>query len=121
MFCQRGKKAKLMRAQSPDTSPKWNISLGFLAAKFSYQSAFLFAAFLPLIGVIFIFRLRELPPEKSENHFQLLRKAMTSKTAWRLSTIWFSLYFVFGLAIGLIPIFKIGLHTAKQRISQEVG
>jgi MFS family permease len=80
------------------------IVLGLLTSIFSYQSAFLSAAFLTLIGVIFVFRLRDLPPEKSANHFQLLRKVMTSKTAWQLSMIWFSLYFVFGLAIGLIPI-----------------
>jgi len=33
-----------------------------------------------------------------------LQQAMTSKTAWRLSTIWFSVYFVFGLTIGIIPL-----------------
>jgi MFS family permease len=80
------------------------IFLGFLIAQFSYQAAFLFAAFLPLLGILFISRLRDFPPEKIANHFYLLRKAMASKTAWRLSTIWFSLYFVSGLAIGLIPL-----------------
>jgi MFS family permease len=80
------------------------ISLGFLIAKFSYQSSFLLAALLPFIGLVFIFRLKDLRSEKSENHLHLLRKAITSKTAWQLSTIWFSVSFVYGLAIGLIPI-----------------
>jgi len=80
------------------------IALGFLINKISYESSFFLAALLPLIGLLFIFPLKDLRSEKSENRLRLLRQAVMSKTMWRLSTIWFSVYFVFGLIIGIIPL-----------------
>ena len=80
------------------------ISLGFLIDKISYESSFFFAALLPLVGLLFIFPLKDLRSEKSENRFGLLRQAMVSKTMWRQSTIWFAVFFVFGLTIGIIPL-----------------
>ena len=38
------------------------------------------------------------------NHFQLLRKSITSLTAWQLSSIWFVMSFVSGLIMGIIPL-----------------
>lgn len=80
------------------------IAFGFLIAKFSYQWTFLFAALLAFLGFLLLLRLQDIRSEKPENHLLLLRKAIMSKTAWKLSTIWFSVYFAYGLAIGIIPI-----------------
>jgi len=80
------------------------ILVGFLIDQLSYQRTFLLVSALPAVGFLLISKLDNLKPEKSGNHLLLLRKAISSKTAWRLSTIWFSVFFIYGLAIGLIPI-----------------
>jgi MFS family permease len=80
------------------------ITLGFLIPKISYEFSFFLAALLPLVGLLLILQLKDLRSEKSENRFRLLRQAAMSKTMWQLSTIWFSVYFVFGLTIGIIPL-----------------
>ncbi|PIS39639.1 MAG: hypothetical protein COT33_00925 [Candidatus Nealsonbacteria bacterium CG08_land_8_20_14_0_20_38_20] len=78
--------------------------LGFLIAKFSYKIPFLTFASFPLIGFLLLFKLKDLKTEKVFNRFQLLKKTVLSKTALRLSSIWFGLNFIFGLVIGIIPI-----------------
>jgi len=80
------------------------IILGFFISKFSYQWSFLFAAFLPCISLFLLTKLKDLRSEGAKNHLLLLQRALTSKTAWRLSTIWFATFFINGLAIGRIPI-----------------
>ncbi|MBU4299142.1 MFS transporter [Patescibacteria group bacterium] len=78
--------------------------LGFLIAKFSYKIPFLTFASFPLIGFLLFFKLKDLKTEKVFSRFQLLKKTILSKTALRLSSIWFGLNFIFGLVIGIIPI-----------------
>lgn len=78
--------------------------LGFLIAKFSYEIPFFIFAIFPLIGFLLFFKLRDLERGRELNRFQLLKKTFLSKTALRLSGIWFGLNFVFGLVIGIIPI-----------------
>jgi MFS family permease len=78
--------------------------LGFLIAKFSYEIPFFIFASFPLIGFLLFFKLRDLRQGQEFNRFQLLKKTFSSKTALRLSGIWFSLNFIFGLVIGIIPI-----------------
>ncbi|HYT44588.1 MAG TPA: MFS transporter, partial [Methylomirabilota bacterium] len=80
------------------------ITLGLLIEKISYEASFFLAALLPIVGLLFILQLEDLRSEKSENRFHLLRQAVMSKTMWRLSTIWFSVFFVYGLTIGIIPL-----------------
>lgn len=78
--------------------------LGFLIAIFYFKLPFLFFSIFPLIGFILLFQLNDIRVEEKISHFKLLRKSITSKTALRLSIIWFSLHFIFGLTIGIIPI-----------------
>jgi len=78
--------------------------LGFLITIFYFQLPFLIFSVFPLIGLILLLHLKDVRVEAKINRFQLLRKSITSKTALRLSALWFSLYFIFGLTIGIIPI-----------------
>lgn len=78
--------------------------LGFLIAPFYFKLPFLFFSIFPLIGFILLFQLNDIRVEEKISRFKLLKKSITSKTALRLSIIWFSLHFSFGLAIGIIPI-----------------
>lgn len=80
------------------------IILGLLIKRFSFRWSFLYFTFLPGISLWLLTKLKDLRPKKSENHFLLMRKALTSKTAWRISAVWFATFFINGLAIGLIPI-----------------
>jgi len=78
--------------------------LGFLLAKFSYQIPFLLFSIFPLIGFLLFFKLNNVRVEENSNRLQLIKKAFFSQTALRFSFLWFSGTFVFGLAVGIIPI-----------------
>lgn len=78
--------------------------LGFIISRFSYSTSFILVSVFPIIGLILTFKLKDFRTEKSVNHFHLLKKVLTSKTAWQLSVFWFLLQFIYGLAIGFIPI-----------------
>lgn len=77
---------------------------GFLIAIFYFKLPFLIFSFFPLIGLILLLQLKDVRIEGKISRFKLLKKSITSKTALRLSIIWFSLHFIFGLTIGIIPI-----------------
>ncbi len=78
--------------------------LGFLIARFSYPISFLTFSILPLIGFLLFFKLSNVKAKEDLNRFQLIKKAFFSQTALRLSFLWFGGTFVFGLALGIIPI-----------------
>lgn len=78
--------------------------LGFLIAKFLFKIPFLLFSFFPLIGLLLLFNLRDVRAEQKLDRFKLLRKSITSITALRLSSIYFSVHFIYGLVIGIIPI-----------------
>lgn len=80
------------------------ISLGFLISKFSYEWAFIAGAVSVLIGCIILLKLKDVKSTPTKNSYSLLKRAMTSSTAWRLSVLWFYMFVVFGLTIGIIPI-----------------
>jgi len=77
---------------------------GFIIQQTSYTTLFVLASIIPILGLILSSKLKEFTVVESTNHLQAIKKAMTSPTALRLSTIWFSVSFTLGLAIGFIPI-----------------
>lgn len=80
------------------------ILLGFLITRISFEQSFLIASIFSLLSIFLIVPLKDLRTESLGNHFNLIKHAITSKTALQLSTVWFSFSIVFGFAIGLIPI-----------------
>jgi MFS family permease len=78
--------------------------LGFIILNFYFNSSFLLFGIFPLIGFLLLFKLRDLRGKQKVDHLRLVKKSITSITALRLSVIWFSFMFVYGLVIGIIPI-----------------
>jgi|GEM_PF-825764 len=81
------------------------ILLGFLISRFLFNLPFLFFSFFPFVGFLLLVNLKE--PERKEevsNNLRLIRKAMLNLTVLRLASIYFSVQFIFGLVIGIIPI-----------------
>lgn len=77
---------------------------GFLISKVSFNIPLLIFAVFPLIGLLYLFQLKNVAVEPVSDHWRLLRKTFTSKMILRLAFIWLASFFAFGLAIGLIPI-----------------
>lgn len=81
------------------------VLLGFLISKFLFNFSFLFFSFFPLIGFLLLVNLKESErKEKVSDNLRLIRKAMFNSTVLRLASIYFSVQFIFGLVIGVIPI-----------------
>ncbi len=78
--------------------------LGFFINTFSFKSSFLIYSLLPLIGLILLVQLKDLPTEQKTNQLKLVKKFIKSMTALKLSAFYFSFSFIFGLVLGLIPI-----------------
>lgn len=78
--------------------------LGFLISKILFNKSFLIYSIFPIIGIIFLFKLKNLKAEPKTNYFKLIKKSLTSKNALRLASIWFVVNFVYGLIIGIIPL-----------------
>lgn len=75
-----------------------------LINSFSFSIFFIIASVFPLIAFAFLFFLKDVRVERTVNRLQLLLTTMSSKTAFRLSAIWFSFHFIVGLGIGIIPL-----------------
>jgi MFS family permease len=83
------------------------IIFGYLMVQYSFDVSVLVFSIAPIIGIGLMLTLKEpVHPEgeKRKEPLKLMRKAMSSVTVLKLSTIWFSFTFVMGLAIGIIPI-----------------
>jgi MFS family permease len=79
------------------------VVVGFAVVQISYVATFLAAALLPLLACIFVARMTDIrAPQRSRRLATL--SALHSKTVWRVSAIWFSMSFVFGLALSAIPL-----------------
>jgi MFS family permease len=50
------------------------------------------------------FELKDIKSQNVKNRFLLVKKSMKNITALKLSSVWFSQSFVFGLSLGLIPL-----------------
>ncbi len=78
--------------------------IGFLISKLSYELTFFLASGFAIVGFILLLKIRDVPTDKSKNQLLLLRRAMSSKTAWNMSVLWVCAYSVYGLAIGIVPL-----------------
>ena len=78
--------------------------LGFLILNFYFDMSFFLYSVFPLVGFLLLFKLRDLRGKQKTNHLRLVKKALTSITALRLSVVWFFFMFIYGLVIGIIPI-----------------
>jgi len=79
------------------------VVVGFAVVETSFAATFLVAALLPLIACICIAQMTDIrAPQR--RHRLLTLSALRSKTVWRISAIWFSMSFVFGLALSAIPL-----------------
>ena len=78
--------------------------LGFFISKYLFKNSFLIFAFFPLVAIVILSRLKNLRMEKRVNRFKLVKKAIFSLTALRISTAWFVLALIHGFVIGIIPI-----------------
>lgn len=83
------------------------IFAGFLAKRISFSGSFSILGFAPLIGILLLALLKDYHVDQiavAPSRFVLLKKALISKTAIRVSVIFTAQMFIFGLVIGVIPI-----------------
>ena len=78
--------------------------LGVLVAALYFKLSFLLFSIFPVLGFLLMFKLKNVKVEKQPNNFALIKKSLTSKTALRISILYFSFYFIFGLVIGIVPL-----------------
>lgn len=77
---------------------------GLLVAAIFFKLSFLLFSIFPIAGFLLMFKLENVRGEKKSNNFKFIKKSLTSKTALRLSLVYFSFMFVYGLIIGIVPI-----------------
>lgn len=78
---------------------------GFLVSAVFFKSSFLLFSILPIAGFLLLSRVENIKSgEEKLDRFKLVGKSLSSKTALRLSSLYFSFMFVFGLVIGIVPI-----------------
>ncbi len=80
------------------------LALGFLIARYSYMLPFSVFVIFPLIGVMVLLSLKPVAGKPKAPAIRLVRKAIRSATVLQLALISFSTYFIYGLAIGRIPV-----------------
>ncbi len=78
-------------------------ALGFVISSLMFDLSFLIFSMFPLLGLLMLLMIKDLRGGQGINRFRLIRKSLTSITLLRLSAMWFSVYFVTGLIIGIIP------------------
>lgn len=80
------------------------LAIGYLLSFLSFESSFLIASAFPIIGILLLARLKDLRTTINIDRVKQLRKSLKSITAFKLSTIWFSFYFISGFTLALIPL-----------------
>ncbi len=80
------------------------IALGFLITKYTYSASFLLFSLFPVMGFLLLLRLKNIKSKKRNNKFLLMKKLLFSKTALKLSSLWFAMNFARGLTLGMIPL-----------------
>lgn len=81
--------------------------MGFIISFLSFKTSFLIFSLFPIIGFLLLIKIKDIKSKNGTgkiNRFRLIGKAITSKTALKLSSLWFAINFVFGLIIGIIPL-----------------
>jgi len=82
-----------------------SLVLGILFAKFSPAFSFALFSLFPILGVLIILQLIDLKTvDQKASQLALVRKAITSVSALKLSAFYFAFSFIFGQVIGIIPI-----------------
>jgi len=78
--------------------------LSFMLSISSYESSFLLFSIFPIIGLLLLFRLADIRTQKKQDHIRLIKKSLSSRTALKLSILWFVISFCSGLTRGIIPL-----------------
>lgn len=78
--------------------------LGFFINTFNFKSSFLIYSVLPLVGLIILTQLKDLPIAGKTNQLNLIKNSIKSITALKLSAFYFAFSFIFGLVLGLVPL-----------------
>ncbi|MBI2626370.1 MAG: MFS transporter [Candidatus Nealsonbacteria bacterium] len=100
-----GANAGFFNSQQSLGSAAGVLFFGFLVSVLFFKSSFLLFSILPIVGFLLLSRLENIKSrEENLDRFKLARKSLSSKTALRLSGLYFSFMFVFGLVIGILPI-----------------
>jgi MFS family permease len=81
-----------------------SLILGILVVLYLFKTSFLIYALFPILGMIIIYKMKDVRSSLKINRFEIVRKSVTNIMALRISTIGFSLMFIYGLVIGIIPI-----------------
>lgn len=79
------------------------LALSHLSSKYNYGKSFFLLSIFPIIGFLILLKLKDIKSENTNNRFRLIKKIISSKTALRLSSLWFAVNFASGLVIGIIP------------------
>jgi len=77
---------------------------GILALKLMFGKSFLIYSVFPLAGILVLSGIKDIKVKEKTNRLELIRKALFSATALRLSCLWFAVNFIHGLIIGIIPV-----------------
>lgn len=81
------------------------IALGFLSAWQSPRTAFMLAAFSPIIGfLLLLLFLPGIEVIKADNQLALVKKTIKSPSSVKIAGLWFIVSFCIGLSTGIIPI-----------------
>lgn len=80
------------------------VFLSILVDKFLFKIPFLIFSIFPAIGFFLLFELEDLRGKEQRNPFPLIKKSLTSITALKLSTLWFIVFFILGISMGIMPI-----------------
>ncbi|MBI2552372.1 MFS transporter [Candidatus Uhrbacteria bacterium] len=78
--------------------------LGLLLPILGYRGGFALFALVPLVALPFLGRVDDIRVEVKSNKWREMRRAMVSRTALRMSAIWFVFNFIQGLMLGIVPL-----------------
>jgi len=78
--------------------------LAIIVSNYSFMAGFLIFAVAPLLGIFALSRISDVRSDHSLHHPKFAKAGLKSLTMIRLSIFWFTMSFIFGLAIGVIPI-----------------
>ncbi|MBS3169537.1 MFS transporter [Candidatus Woesearchaeota archaeon] len=99
-----GKSAGLFMVALSSSAAAGILTIWYLQQSLSLATIFLIFSILPFVGFFLLLTLPSVPTEHVPNKFQLMKRSLTSPTAFRFSLLWFGLAFVSGLALGFLPI-----------------
>lgn len=78
--------------------------LGFLVSQTSFKSSFLIYSLLPIAGLAALTKLKDLRAETTKSQLILMSRVIANVNVLQIAAFYFAFSFIFGLAIGIIPI-----------------